>query len=259
MLVVISPAKKLDWTRAGDAPWQGRLQPRFQDAATELAGLARQVGADGLRKLMDLSPALAQLNAERFAAFRAVPDPAGTRAAVLGFAGDTYVGLHAPSMDAAAADRARGHLRMLSGLYGVLRPEDQIQPHRLEMGTRLANARGRDLYAFWGDRIARMLAHDARETGARHVLNCASREYFGAVDLAALGLPVITPVFLDRTDDGEDKVISFHAKRARGAMARFVLENRVLEPGDLREFDWMGYRWQDSPVDAPVFLRATQG
>lgn len=258
MLVVISPAKKLDWTRVAAEPWEGRTQPRMQDAAVELAELARAAGADGLRKLMHLSPALADLNAERFAQFAAEPDPVGTRAAVLGFAGDTYVGLHAPSMDTASADWARGHLRMLSGLYGVLRPEDQIQPHRLEMGTRLTNARGRDLYAFWGAQIAQVLAQDAAEVGARHVLNCASREYFGAVDLDALGLPVITPVFLDRNADGEDKVISFHAKRARGAMARFVMENRVTDPVDLRQFDWMGYRWRDSPLDAPVFLRAAQ-
>ncbi|MEM8851848.1 MAG: YaaA family protein, partial [Pseudomonadota bacterium] len=144
---------------------------------------------------------------------------------------------------------------ILSGLYGLLRPLDALKPYRLEMGTRLKTRRGKDLYAFWGDRIAKALNQDAEETGATHLLNCASQEYFGAVDPKALKLPVITPTFLEDRPGGP-KVISFAAKRARGAMARFVAEHRITDPADLRGFQTGGYAWQVSPLDAPVFLRS---
>ncbi|KPQ05178.1 MAG: hypothetical protein HLUCCA12_15615 [Rhodobacteraceae bacterium HLUCCA12] len=253
MLVVISPAKKLDW-RPADRAVQA---PRFGKEAAALARIARRLSPDDLARLMSLSAGLSTLNHARFQRFSPDPAPEQLRPAALGFAGDTYVGLHAASFDADAWDRARGHLRILSGLYGLLGPEDGIQEHRLEMGTRLATPRGKTLYDWWGPRIARALRADAQAVTARAVINCASREYFAAVDVPALGLPVITPVFLDRHEGDAPRIVSFHAKRARGAMARFVIENRLTDPADLRHFDAMGYRFQpdESRPDAPVFLR----
>lgn len=253
MLVVISPAKKLDW-RPVDAPLQA---PRFQAEAWKLARIARALAAPDLGRLMHLSPALAALNHDRFQSFSLSPDPEALRPAARGFAGDTYVGLHAASLDADARDWARGHLRILSGLYGLLGPDDAIQPHRLEMGTRLATPRGRTLYDWWGPRIAKALREDGKAVGAKAVLNCASKEYFAAVDTGALGLPVVTPQFLDQNEGDEARIVSFHAKRARGAMARFMMENRLTNPDDLRHFDAMGYRFQagHGTEMAPVFLR----
>lgn len=253
MLAVISPAKKLDW-RPVDAPTS---PPRLHDEAVALADIARGLSAGELARLMHLSEGLSTLNHGRFQRFQATPAAEAQRPAVLGFAGDTYVGLHAASLEPDAWDWARGHLRILSGLYGLLRPEDGIQEHRLEMGTRLTTPRGKTLYDWWGPRIARLLRMDAEAVGARALVNCASKEYFAAVDLLALSLPVVTPVFLDRVEGEEARVVSFHAKRARGAMARFMMENRLSDPADLRHFDAMGYRFQPtaSRVDAPVFER----
>lgn len=253
MLVVISPAKKLDW-RPVDAP---ATEPRMHDEAVALAAIARGLSPSELGRLMHLSPTLSARTYERFQRFAEQPAPEVLRPAALGFAGDTYVGLHASSLDPEAREWARGHLRILSGLYGLLRPDDAIQEHRLEMGTRLATPRGRSLYDWWGARIARLLREDAVAVSACALVNCASQEYFAAVDADALGMPVITPRFLDCTEGGEPQVISFHAKRARGAMARFMVENHVTNPADLRHFDAMGYCFQpaDSIEAAPVFLR----
>jgi uncharacterized protein len=204
-----------------------------------------------------LSDDLARLNRDRFRAMREPRGPDDLRPSAWAFAGDTYRGLEMATLDAAGRDFADGHLRILSGLYGVLRPRDAIRPYRLEMGSRLQTRRGRDLYDFWGDRIARMLAKDAAAAGTGTLLNCASREYFGAVDEGALGLEVISPRFLDEKD-GAARVIPFHAKRARGAMARFVCENRITDPAALRDFDAGGYAHAPglSAPGAPAFFRS---
>lgn len=256
MLTVISPAKRLDEGAFALPPGLDATTPAFAAEAAELAAVARALPVAGLRRLMGLSEPLARLNAGRFAAFGAQP----AKPAALIFAGDTYAGLEARTLDEGALRWAQGRLRILSGLYGLLRPLDVIEPYRLEMGSRLANARGADLYAFWGDRIARALDAAADAAGARVLLNCASQEYFGAVDRAALRLPVVTPVFLDARDGADGKVISFWAKRARGAMARFVMENRLEDAGDLRAFATGGYAWQAdlSAPDRPVFLRQAE-
>lgn len=253
MLVVISPAKKLDW-RPADRPAQ---PPRFQDEATQLATIARGLSSRDLGRLMHLSEALSTLNHERFQRFASDPAQDVLRPAALGFAGDTYVGLHASSLDPEDWAWAQDHLRILSGLYGLLRPGDGIQEHRLEMGTRLATPRGKTLYDWWGPQIATALKADAEAVAATAVVNCASREYFSAVDTDTLALPVVTPVFLERNEGEEARVVSFHAKRARGALARFVMENRLSDPADLRHFDAMGYGFmpEDSHPLAPVFLR----
>ncbi|MCC1481911.1 peroxide stress protein YaaA [Roseibaca sp. Y0-43] len=253
MLVILSPAKKLDWTARPDAT----TRPDFQADAVALADVAKDLGAPGLKKLMHISDKLADLNLERFENFAADPEPEATRPAIHAFAGDTYTGLDARSLDADALDWAKGHLRILSGLYGLLRPFDAMQPYRLEMGSRLATERGKSLYDYWGDRISMALNDAAKDAGAEVIVNCASQEYFGAVDLGALRPRVITPQFLDSKDGAEPKVISFYAKKARGAMARFILERRLTDPAELREFDTGGYAYdpEQSTPDRPVFLR----
>ena len=253
MLVILSPAKKLDWTAQPDAT----TRPDFQADAVALADVAKELGTPGLKKLMHLSDKLAELNLERFESFKADPEPEATRPAIHAFAGDTYTGLDAGSLDPDALNWAKGHLRILSGLYGLLRPFDAMQPYRLEMGSRLKTEKGKSLYDYWGDRISQALNAAAAEAGAKVIVNCASQEYFGAVELGALRPRVITPQFLDSKDGAEPKVISFYAKKARGAMARFVMEHRLTDPADLRAFDSGGYAFdaEQSSEDRPVFIR----
>jgi len=253
MLVVISPAKRLDWT-ATDVPG---TDPAFTREASILAGHARQLSLEDLKALMNLSDDLARLNRDRFREFTADPCPTALRPAAFAFAGDTYIGLDAGSLDPQELDWAQDHLRILSGLYGLLRPLDEIQPYRLEMGSRLKTRRGTSLYDFWGDKIAVSLKETAASLGTDTLLNCASQEYFGAVDPGALGLRIVTPVFLEDRR-GEAKVVSFYAKRARGAMARFVIERRLTDPEGLRDFDSGDYAYdpERSEADAPVFVRS---
>ena len=254
MLTVISPAKRLN-----EVPHSGAFAPtvpEFAADAARLARIARGLSVAELCGLMDISGALATLNHARFRAFRA--DAPGQPAAFL-FDGDTYAGLEARQMEPDTLLWAQGHLRILSGLYGLLRPLDAIQPSRLEMGSRLANPKGADLYAYWGRKIARALNAQAARVGARALVNCASTEYFGAVDVKALKLPVITPVFLEERN-GEAKIVSFWAKKARGAMARFIASHHLTDPADLRGFGLGGYAHRADLSDATrmVFLRAAQ-
>lgn len=249
MLITVSPAKKLDMSEAtGVTP----TQPDFARDATALAGIARELSVKELQKLMHISEALAKLNAERFCDFGAME----TKPAALAFAGDTYQGLEAKSLDAEEMAFAQDHLRILSGLYGMLRPLDAIEPYRLEMGSRLKTPRGASLYDYWGDRIAQALNAQAEVLGTDVLVNCASQEYFGAVDLGVLRPRVITPVFLEEKN-GEAKIVSFYAKKARGAMARFIIQNRLTSLEGLRDFDSGGYVFQpeQSEGDRMVFLR----
>ncbi|MEF3048900.1 peroxide stress protein YaaA [Pseudotabrizicola sp. L79] len=259
MLTVISPAKKLNETPRALPDGHDLTDPQFGKEAMELVLLARKLSVDDLRKLSHISEALAKLNQDRFAAFSDIPAPGTIYPAVHCFAGDTYVGLDADSLSPQGLEWASGHLRILSGLYGLLRPFDAIQAYRLEMGSKLANPKGRDLYAFWGDKIAKMLNAHARDQKARALVNCASVEYFGAVDQSALSLPVITPVFMEEKA-GDLRIVSFWAKRARGAMARFICENRLTNPQDLRGFDLGGYAFRADLSDTGrlVFARKDQ-
>ncbi|AVO38951.1 peroxide stress protein YaaA [Pukyongiella litopenaei] len=255
MLVVISPAKRLDWSEREGAT----TAPDFAADAVRLARTARNLTLKNLQDLMKISPELAKLNRDRFRAFSETPDADATRPAALGFAGDTYLGLEAASLDPDEWDWAQDHLRILSGLYGLLRPRDAIQPYRLEMGSRLRTRRGASLYAYWGDRIARALNAQGETVGARALVNCASQEYFGAVAPEALELSVITPVFMEDRPGGP-KIVSFYAKRARGAMARFIVQHRLTDPAALTGFDSGGYRYQPDLSDPgrPVFLRGAE-
>ena len=252
MLVVISPAKKLNETRGA-----GReiTEPRFPEETKQLAQKARGLTKPQLQKLMGISENLAKLNQDRFRTF----EDQTQGAAALMFDGDTYTGLDAQSLSEDALRYAQEHLGILSGLYGLLRPLDAMRPYRLEMGSRLTTRRGKDLYAFWGDKIAVALNKQAEATGATTLLNCASQEYFGAVDQSALAMPVVTPVFLEDKPGGP-KVVSFFAKQARGALARFVVEQRITDPAELSTWDAGGYRYQPdrSTPTAPVFVRRAE-
>mgnify|MGYP000506426193 CR=1 FL=1 len=249
MLIVISPAKKLDMSGVDDVT---PTRPQFAQQASELAEVARGLSTADLKKLMGISDNLAKLNAERFRDFGDMEE----KPAALAFAGDTYQGLEAGSLDADEMRWAQDHLRILSGLYGALRPLDAIEPYRLEMGSRLKTDHGKTLYDYWGDRIARALNDQAADAGTDTLVNCASQEYFGAVQPDALKLRVITPVFMEEKN-GTPKVVSFYAKRARGAMARYIIQNRLTEPQALRDFDSGGYRYDPelSEGDKMVFLR----
>ena len=252
MLVVISPAKRLDWTERDVE----MTAPRFPDDAARLARSARNLSLRDLKGLMDLSDDLAKLNRDRFRAFADDPDPADTRPAALAFAGDTYQGLEAGTLDPDELAWAQEHLCILSGLYGLLRPLDAIQPYRLEMGSRLKTRRGANLYDYWRDEIAKTLTAQAKTLGTDILVNCASQEYFGAADTRALKLRVITPKFLG-DKDGTPKMVSFFAKRARGSMARFIVQRRLTDPESLKDFDLGGYAYRAdlSEPDAPVFVR----
>jgi len=252
MLVVVSPAKKLDWSaQEVEMTW-----PALQEEAVKLAAVARDLTVADLMKLMHISEDLAKLNYDRFQSFSEDPKAEAIRPAVLAFAGDTYQGLEASSLDADEMAFAQEHLRILSGLYGVLRPRDALQAYRLEMGSRLKTERGKNLYQYWGSKISEALNAQAAATQSEVLVNCASQEYFGAVDLEHLRPRVITPVFMENKN-GTPKVVSFYAKRARGAMARYIVQNRLKEADSLLEFDSGGYAYQPalSEADKPVFLR----
>ncbi len=252
MLVVISPAKRLDWAERDVEA----TQPDFQDDAIRLSKTARNLTLGDLKKLMDLSDDLARLNRDRYRAFTDAPKLEATRPAALAFAGDTYQGLEAASLDADEMAWAQDHLRILSGLYGVLRPLDAIQPYRLEMGSKLKTRRGKNLYEYWRDQLSKALNAQGAEVGSEVLVNCASQEYFGAVDLKALNLKIITPVFME-DKGGTPKIVSFFAKKARGAMARYIIQNRLTDPAGLLDFDSGGYEYRPdlSEGDKPVFVR----
>lgn len=252
MLIVISPAKRLDWdTRDTDM-----TMPDFPDDALRLVKTARNLTLSDLKSLMGLSDDLAKLNRDRFKSYEPEPGSDALRPAALAFAGDTYQGLDAQSLDADELAWAQEHLRILSGLYGLLRPLDGIQPYRLEMGSKLKTRRGGTLYDYWRDQLSKALNAQAETVGTDVLVNCASQEYFGAVAPKALKLKVITPQFLE-DKDGTPKIVSFFAKRARGSMARYIVQHRLTDPASLRDFDYGGYRYdaERSTEDKPVFVR----
>ncbi|MDP3173503.1 MAG: peroxide stress protein YaaA [Phenylobacterium sp.] len=241
MLIVISPAKALDFSRPDEsAPVS---TPQLADQTMELAKVTRRLKVADLKRLMSLSDNLAKLNRERFQAF----DPASEEGvqAAFAFNGDVYQGLQARTLDRKGLTWAQDHLRILSGFYGVLRPLDVIQPYRLEMGVRLTTRRGQSLYDFWGARISKQLNADAEGHKDPTVVNLASSEYFGAVDLKALKAPKLTCRFVEEKD-GERRMLGFFAKKARGLMARFVIDNRIERTEDLKAFDVAGYRFEPS-------------
>lgn len=257
MLMVISPAKTLDY----DTPpvIEQSTQPRFVEHSVELIEVLREKSPQDIAKLMSLSDKLASLNVARYGSWERESTPQNAKQALLAFKGDVYTGLNAEDFSTDDFAFAQQHLRMLSGLYGLLRPLDLMQPYRLEMGTKLANPRGKDLYTFWGERISQWLNEDLEAQGDQVLLNLASQEYFGAVKPKALNARVIDTVFKDQKN-GQYKIISFYAKKARGLMARYVIKERLQDPEGLKDFNLDGYRFDaaSSSENQLVFLRNEQ-
>ncbi len=254
MLMVISPAKTLDF----DTPptTERFTQPQYLKHSRELIAQLRELTPAQISELMHLSDKLSGLNAARFGSWKTPFTAKNAKQAILAFRGDVYTGLQAETFNEQQLDYAQDHLRMLSGLYGLLRPLDLMQPYRLEMGTKLANARGKDLYAFWGDRISEGLNTALAEQGDDLLLNLASNEYFSSVKRPALKARVIDVDFKD-LKNGQYKIISFYAKKARGLMSRFVITEKIDTPDALKQFDLEGYCFnkEQSSKDKFVYLR----
>jgi len=246
MLVVVSPAKKLNMNPLKNIK---ESKPFFKESVEELVEVARNLSLDELRELMDISPKLAELNKERFKDF----GKQEKKAAAFAFAGDTYKGLDIEKMKPDDLEWAQKYLRILSGLYGLLRPLDGIEPYRLEMGSKLNGAHGGSLYEYWGDKISHNLNQYGKEIGTDTLVNCASNEYFNVIKSNVLSLKVITPIFLERKD-GKEKTISFYAKNARGAMARFIIKNRILDFKGLKDFNLNGYSFEPKKSDEDKFV-----
>ncbi|TCS39091.1 hypothetical protein EDC30_10141 [Paucimonas lemoignei] len=241
MLIVLSPAKSLDYETPSVT--DTCTLPQFIPEAARLIERLRELSPAQIGSLMSISDPLALLNYERYAAWSKKFTRKNAKQAVLAFNGDVYDGLNAVTLAQPELDYVHQHIRILSGLYGVLRPLDLMQAYRLEMGTRLATSAGKDLYAYWGERITACLNVALSENRSRALVNLASEEYFKSVKPKLLDVPVITPVFED-WKGGKYKIISFYAKRARGLMARYAAQNRILDPDALRAFDSDGYRFE---------------
>ena len=249
MLVVVSPAKKLDMSPVDT---EVTSVPKFSAEAHSLAKIASNLGKDGLISVMKISEKLVDLNLQRFKSF-------GTqdkKAAVFAFAGDTYQGFDASTINSDGLRWAQDHLRILSGLYGVLRPFDEIEPYRLEMGSKFNIGDKKSLHDFWKVRVSEAPNETAKETDSQFLVNCASQEYFSSVAADILNTKIITPTFYENTENGI-KIISFYAKKARGLMARWIIQNKVKDFEDLANFNVDGYKYSkaESTATTPVFLR----
>lgn len=242
MLIIISPAKTLDY----ESPLATTrfTQPELLDRSAELMEYCRELTPAQIGSLMKISDKLAGLNAARFAEWQPNFTPENARQAILAFKGDVYTGLQAEDFSEQDFDFAQQHLRMLSGLYGLLRPLDLMMPYRLEMGIKLHNGKGSDLYNFWGDLITEKLNQQLKAQGDNVLINLASDEYFKAVKPAKLDGQLIKPVFLDEKG-GKFKVISFYAKKARGLMSRFIIQNQLTKPEQLKDFTLEGYFFEE--------------
>lgn len=257
MLIVVSPAKTLDYETP--LPTQIHTQPDFITDSAELIEVCKQLTPLDISGLMKVSDKIASLNAVRFEEWSTSFTQENARQALFAFKGDVYTGLDANSLTSSDIDYAQTHLRMLSGLYGLLKPLDLMQPYRLEMGTKLANQRGANLYQFWGSSITQKLNQVIAEQGDDILINLASNEYFKAVKPKELTAKVITPVFKD-CKNGQYKIISFYAKKARGLMARFIIENRISTIEELKSFTVDGYYFVDAESSSSelVFKREEQ-
>lgn len=257
MLIVVSPAKTLDY----ESPLKTdkHTLPELLEHSEILIEVCRQLTPADIASLMKVSDKIAGLNVARFAEWDKKFSFENARQAILAFKGDVYTGLEAETLSDDDLDYAQLHLRMLSGLYGLLKPLDLMQPYRLEMGTKLSNPRGNNLYQFWGDVITDKLNEAIQEQGDNILVNLASNEYFKAVHVKGLDAQVITPVFKD-CKNSQYKVISFYAKKARGMMARYIIENRISSVEKLLEFDVAGYRYDagESTATELVFKREEQ-
>lgn len=257
MLAIISPAKTLDFeTKIEGFTFS---QPNLTACSQELIDICKQLSPAEVGSLMSISDKLSALNVARFAEWQPEHNEQNAKAALFAFKGDVYTGLEAETLSKAQVEYAQQHLRMLSGLYGLLKPLDLMQPYRLEMGTKLANPKGKDLYAFWGNIITENLQQAIDEQGDDILVNLASDEYYGAVKPQNLNATIIKPVFLDEKS-GKYKVISFYAKKARGMMVRFILDTQPTSIEQLKQFNYGGY-WFDADSSSEnelVFKREEQ-
>jgi cytoplasmic iron level regulating protein YaaA (DUF328/UPF0246 family) len=245
-MILISPAKKLNMDPISSVDV---TEPIFKEDVKSLINIACDLSSNQLKDLMGISPKLADLNKERFFNF----GNQEKKPAVFAFAGDTYKGLDVEKLNENDLDWAQKHLRILSGLYGLLRPLDLIEPYRLEMGSKLKGDHGNTLYDFWDNKISLNLNKYAREIGTNVLVNCASNEYFNAIKPNTLELRVVTPVFMERKD-GKEKIISFYAKNARGAMARFIIQNQITDIENIKNFDLDRYSYNPSISDESKFI-----
>ncbi len=255
MLIVLSPAKSLDYKTP--AKVKTPTLPEFVTESAKLIADLKKLAPQEVAELMGLSDQLATLNVGRYRDWSKKFTEENSKPAIYAFDGDVYDGFDVKSLSPKAVEFAQDHIRILSGLYGALRPLDLMQPYRLEMGTAFKNARGKDLYAFWGERVTESLKKILERQKRPVLLNLASEEYFKVLQPKKLDCPVIAPVFQDEKD-GKYKIISFYAKRARGLMARYVVENRITEPADLKGFNLDGYKYSpsESTPEKPVFRRS---
>lgn len=254
MLLVISPAKNLDYDTP--ATTDRYTQPQHLDHSDQLIQQLRDYSVQDIAELMKLSDKLSALNVARFESWSQPFSPENAKQAVLAFNGDVYSGLNAGDFSQAELEFTQQHLRILSGLYGVLKPLDLMQPYRLEMGTKLPNGRGKDLYAFWGNLVTDDLNATLAETDEPVLVNLASNEYFKSVKPKELQARIVTPVFKD-WKNGQYKIISFFAKKARGLMCRYAIKNQITDAEQLKNFDLAGYQYDDSQSkgDTWVFTR----
>lgn len=254
MLIVVSPAKSLDF----DLPAKTKKfsDPQFLSESRKLVKKLKQFSPEDLSELMNISSKLGKLNHSRYANWKAPFNLDNAKQAIFAFKGDVYIGLDVEQFSAADLNFAQKHFRMLSGLYGILRPLDLMQPYRLEMGTRLSNERGNNLYEFWGSRLTRHLNGEMASQKHKLLINLASNEYFSSIRPKELEAEIVTPVFKDYKN-GKYKIISFFAKKARGSMSAYIIKNRIVSPSKLKGFDVDGYRYSeaDSTPARPVFLR----
>ncbi|WP_221799487.1 peroxide stress protein YaaA [Oceanobacter mangrovi] len=255
MLTLLSPAKTLDYETP---PTTSRSSmPGFLDDSAELIDVLREYSPAEISGLMSLSDKLAQLNVERYSSWQLPLTEQNAKQAILAFKGDVYTGLEAETLDDTGLDYAQQHIRMLSGLYGLLKPLDLMAPYRLEMGTKLSNGRGKDLYEFWGGKLTEAINSELASHNSKFVVNLASNEYFKSVQPKKLAGELITPVFKDEKS-GKFKIISFYAKKARGMMARYLIDNQIDSPEELKAFNVAGYKYcpEDSKGNTWVFNRA---
>jgi len=257
MLIVVSPAKSLDFdTKARTRKF---TEPQYLEESTQLVSQLRKLSPEDFSELMRISSNLGEVNYMRYANWHTPFDLKNSKQAIFAFKGDVYIGLEAEKFSTADLNFAQNHLRILSGLYGLLRPLDLMQPYRLEMGSRFKNKKGKNLYEFWGGQLTENLNELFEQDKKPVLINLASKEYFSAINPKSLNAEIISPVFKDFSS-GKYKIVSFFAKKARGYMAAYIIQNRIKNPEKLKDFDVDGYWFseKDSTPMQPVFLRDPQ-
>lgn len=251
MLILISPAKTLDYETP--AKIKRFTVPGFLEDSEVLVDILKKYSKSDIAKFMSVSEKIAELNVERFKTWNKNFTPENAKQAMLAFKGDVYSGLDAESMKSEQFTFAQKHLRILSGLYGVLKPLDLMKPYRLEMGKKLTTEKGQNLYQFWGEKITESLNRDLKKNQTDVLLNLASNEYFKSVKPKLLKADIITPVFKDYKN-GNYKIISFYAKKARGLLSRYIIDSRLTSVDDIKQFDWEGYRFNEKLTEANTWV-----